>query len=190
MPYQQKVWPDNGAREGRYILLAIALLIAFAFVAIPINQRASTDIVLKSYQVRADQLTTRQQTLVSQLKVSHEEIFDLHLELKDEGTMTVWPSILELKDLYLAPFTEDLNWQNLASISWNGLENGYYSGEMTTPELSLAQVLVNSQNEDSPVIWLHTDAQELPTNINDDLLLKQGWKQVVFVQTHRQAHSH
>lgn len=186
MAHTQKVWPDNGAREGRYIFLSISLLLLLGLVTIPLNQRDDVAVELADHQLRADQMTVAQQTLLSQLKVAHEEIVDLYQDSVEFEDTPMWPQVEQLEELYLAPFTQDQNWRSLAELDWHSLEDGRYLARAGNDDLGYQTVLLDSQDQDEPAIWLHLASIQTP---NADLAHGQ-WQQVVFVQTHRQAHHH
>ncbi|GAL14402.1 hypothetical protein JCM19233_5414 [Vibrio astriarenae] len=169
----------------RYIFICIALLLLFGAIATPLNQRNDAIAELEAHQIRADQLTVEQQTLLTQLKVAHEEIVDLHADNFAFDGADEWPLVEELESLYLPAFTQDLNWQNLAEIKWQNLEDGVYIGEAQNSDLMYSTFLLDSRISSEPVIWLHVDKESYSQD-----LIAQGWTEVVFVQTNRQSHHH
>ncbi|MGL6259804.1 DUF6162 family protein [Vibrio sp. WXL210] len=186
MAYTQKVWPDNGAREGRYIFFCIAILLLLGMVTIPLNQRDNGIVELEAHQLRVDQMSVNQQTLLSQLKIAHEEIVDIYQDNLEFDGADQWPNVDELEALYLAPFVKDHNWNSLAQLDWHSLEDGRYLGKAANDDLGYQSVLLDSQAQDAVHIWLHRASVERP----EIDLIKTHWQEAVFVQTSRQAHHH
>ncbi len=186
MAFIEKVRPDNGAREGRYLLAGIVLLILGGLLTLPFNQRDSDHARLDDNQVAAGSLGQAQQMLMAQLQLAHEEIRDLYLESQELDALAQWPGIQDLSDLYLAPFIQDLNWQAMGEHEWQSLGNGLYLGVSPVAGLDYPSVLLDSRESEAPQIWLYP---ETSVAIESDLE-QLGWYQLVFVKTQRQSHHH
>lgn len=93
----QKVRPDNGSREGKWVALTIAGILACASVLMPLHQVDSPHSAVLSHQIRITDLHQEELGLIAELKLAHEELRDLHAE---SGT---WPDTEEMASLWIAP---------------------------------------------------------------------------------------
>lgn len=76
----QTVRPDNGSREGKWVALTIAGILACASVLMPLHQVDSPHSAVLSHQIRITDLRQEELGLIAELKLAHEELRDLHAE--------------------------------------------------------------------------------------------------------------
>ncbi|MFA0502980.1 hypothetical protein AB4496_29545, partial [Vibrio sp. 10N.222.46.A1] len=97
--------------------------------------------------------------MLSELRLAHEEIRDLRMDLDGD-----WPSVVSLKDEWVAPFVEDQSWKRKGSHTWLLDERGYYfstpSEHATSSEYAaqsdhgFADSFILNANSVSPEIWI------------------------------------
>ncbi len=181
----QSVRADTGGREGKWVGLIIVFILCFATVAIPFNQAESHIEVALDHQVLVTDVEQENLAMLSELRLAHEEIRDLHMDLNGE-----WPSVASLKEEWVAPFVEDQSWKRKGSHAWLLDERGYYfstpseyatpSGQATPIEHGFADSFILNANSVSPEIWIFFGGvASQPTHFDENTLESAGWKLVV-----------
>ncbi|WP_135381448.1 DUF6162 family protein [Vibrio tasmaniensis] len=181
----QSVRADTGGREGKWVGLIIIFILCFATVAIPFNQAESHIEVTLDHQVLVTDVEQENLAMLSELRLAHEEIRDLRMDLDGE-----WPSVVSLKDEWVAPFVEDQSWKRKGSHTWLLDERGYYfstpseyatPSEQATPNThGFADSFVLNANSVSPEIWIFFGGvASQPTQFDENTLESAGWKLVV-----------
>ncbi|MEZ8289332.1 DUF6162 family protein [Vibrio sp. 10N.237.312.B06] len=181
----QSVRADTGGREGKWVGLIIIFIFCFATVAIPFNQAESHIEVTLDHQVLVTDVEQENLAMLSELRLAHEEIRDLRMDLDGE-----WPSVVSLKDEWVAPFVEDQSWKRKGSHTWLLDERGYYfstpseyatPNEQATPNThGFADSFVLNANSVSPEIWIFFGGvASQPTQFDENTLESAGWKLVV-----------
>ncbi|MEZ8039200.1 DUF6162 family protein [Vibrio sp. 1F263] len=181
----QSVRADTGGREGKWVGLIIIFILFFATVAIPFNQAESHIEVTLDHQVLVTDVEQENLAMLSELRLAHEEIRDLRMDLDGE-----WPSVVSLKDEWVAPFVEDQSWKRKGSHTWLLDERGYYfstpseyatPSEQATPNThGFADSFILNANSVSPEIWIFFGGvASQPTQFDENTLESAGWKLVV-----------
>ncbi|MEZ8168200.1 DUF6162 family protein [Vibrio tasmaniensis 1F-187] len=181
----QSVRADTGGREGKWVGLIIIFILCFATVAIPFNQAESHIEVTLDHQVLVTDVEQENLAMLSELRLAHEEIRDLRMDLDGE-----WPSVVSLKDEWVAPFVEDQSWKRKGSHAWLLDERGYYfstpSEHATSSEYAaqsdhgFADSFILNANSVSPEIWIFFGGvASQPTQFDENTLESAGWKLVV-----------
>ncbi|MEZ8771654.1 MULTISPECIES: DUF6162 family protein [Vibrio] len=181
----QSVRADTGGREGKWVGLIIIFILCFATVAIPFNQAESHIEVTLDHQVLVTDVEQENLAMLSELRLAHEEIRDLRMDLDGE-----WPSVVSLKDEWVAPFVEDRSWKRKGSHAWLLDERGYYfstpseyatPSEQATPNThGFADSFILNANSVSPEIWIFFGGvASQPTQFDENTLESAGWKLVV-----------
>ncbi|MEZ9598680.1 hypothetical protein AB4232_07725 [Vibrio sp. 10N.286.46.A8] len=181
----QSVRADTGGREGKWVGLIIIFILCFATVAIPFNQAESHIEVTLDHQVLVTDVEQENLAMLSELRLAHEEIRDLRMDLDGD-----WPSVVSLKDEWVAPFVEDQSWKRKGSHTWLLDERGYYfstpseyatPSEQATPNThGFADSFILNANSVSPEIWIFFGGvASQPTQFDENTLESAGWKQVV-----------
>ncbi|SBS67416.1 DUF6162 family protein [Vibrio atlanticus] len=181
----QSVRADTGGREGKWVGLIIIFILCFATVAIPFNQAESHIEVTLDHQVLVTDVEQENLAMLSELRLAHEEIRDLRMDLDGD-----WPSVVSLKDEWVAPFVEDQSWKRKGSHTWLLDERGYYfstpseyatPSEQATPNThGFADSFILNANSVSPEIWIFFGGvASQPTQFDENTLESAGWKVVV-----------
>lgn len=181
----QGVRADTGGREGKWVGLIIVFILSFATVAIPFHQAESHVKAVLDHQILVTDVEQENLAMLSELRLAHEEIRDLSMDYDGE-----WPSVVSLKDEWVAPFVEDQSWKRKGSHTWLLDERGYYfstpSEQATSSEYAaqsdhgFADSFILNANSVSPEIWIFFGGvASQPTNFDENTLESAGWKMVV-----------
>ncbi|WP_045499616.1 DUF6162 family protein [Vibrio hyugaensis] len=181
----QKIRPDNGNREGKWVALTIAGILAVSTILLPHHQTETEHTDVKSHQVLITDLEQEELAMIAELKLAHEEIRDIHIDANE------WPPISELEEFWVAPFVQDQSWQRKGSHQWQQLDAGIYLG-IRQDEKGAASMLLDSRNEHADIWFIQST-----TMVSDFSLVKvserqkQGWQQIVLVPaSSSNAHAH
>ncbi|MEZ9645992.1 hypothetical protein AB4307_08145 [Vibrio sp. 10N.261.52.C2] len=181
----QGVRADTGGREGKWVGLIIVFILSFATVAIPFRQAESHIKAVLDHQILVTDVEQENLAMLSELRLAHEEIRDLHMDSDGE-----WPSVASLQDEWVAPFVEDQSWKRKGSHTWLLDERGYYfstpSEQATSSEYAaksdhgFADSFILNANSVSPEIWIYLGGvASQPANFDENTLESAGWKMVV-----------
>ncbi|MFS1859557.1 DUF6162 family protein [Vibrio lentus] len=181
----QGVRADTGGREGKWVGLIIVFILSFATVAIPFHQAESHVKAVLDHQILVTDVEQENLAMLSELRLAHEEIRDLRMDSDGE-----WPSVMSLKDEWVAPFVEDQSWKRKGSHTWLLDERGYYfstpSEHATSSEYAaqsehgFADSFILNANSVSPEIWIYLGGvAKQPTRFDENTLESAGWKLVV-----------
>ncbi|MFA0716969.1 hypothetical protein AB4622_13235 [Vibrio splendidus] len=187
----QGVRADTGGREGKWVGLIIVFILSFATVAILFHQAESHVKAVLDHQILVTDVEQENLAMLSELRLAHEEIRDLRMDSDGE-----WPSVVSLKDEWVAPFVEDQSWKRKGSHTWLLDEHGYYfstpseyatsSEQATSSEYAaqsdhgFADSFILNANSVSPEIWIFFGGvASQPTNFDENTLESAGWKLVV-----------
>ncbi|KPL94579.1 DUF6162 family protein [Vibrio splendidus] len=175
----QGVRADTGGREGKWVGLIIVFILCFATVAIPFHQAESHVKSVLDHQTLVTDVEQENLAMLSELRLAHEEIRDLRMDSDGE-----WPSVVSLRDEWVAPFVEDQSWKRKGSHAWLLDERGYYfstpSEYAAQSEHGFADSFILNANSVSPEIWIFFGGvASQPTNFDENTLESAGWKMVV-----------
>ncbi|WP_373939169.1 hypothetical protein L0990_20055 [Vibrio kanaloae] len=187
----QGVRADTGGREGKWVGLIIVFILSFATIAIPFHQAESHVKAILDHQILVTDVEQENLAMLSELRLAHEEIRDLRMDSDGE-----WPSVVSLKDEWVAPFVEDQSWKRKGSHAWLLDERGYYfstpseyatpsedtapSEQATPTDHGFADSFILNTNSVSPEIWVFFGGvASQPTNFDENTLESAGWKMVV-----------
>ncbi|WP_286300574.1 DUF6162 family protein [Vibrio apostichopi] len=181
----QGVRADTGGREGKWVGLIIVFILSFATVAIPFHQAESHVKAVLDHQILVTDVEQENLAMLSELRLAHEEIRDLRMDSDGE-----WPSVVSLKDEWVAPFVEDQSWKRKGSHAWLLDERGYYfstpSEQATSSEYAaqsdhgFADSFILNANSVSPEIWIFFGGvAKQPATFDQHKLESTGWKLVV-----------
>lgn len=181
----QGVRADTGGREGKWVGLIIVFILSFATVAIPFHQAEFHVKAVLDHQILVTDVEQENLAMLSELRLAHEEIRDLRMDSDGE-----WPSVMSLKDEWVAPFVEDQSWKRKGSHTWLLDKRGYYfstpSEHATSSEYAaqsehgFADSFILNANSVSPEIWIYLGGvAELPGTFDQHTLESAGWKMVV-----------
>ncbi|MFL9761839.1 DUF6162 family protein [Vibrio cyclitrophicus] len=175
----QGVRADTGGREGKWVGLIIVFILSFATVTIPFHQAESHVKTVLDHQILVTDVEQENLAMLSELRLAHEEIRDLRMDSDGE-----WPSVVSLKDEWVAPFVQEQSWKRKGSHAWLLDERGYYfstpSEYDASSEHGFADSFILNANSVSPEIWIFLGGvTSQPTQFDEQTLESTGWKLVV-----------
>lgn len=179
----QKVRPDDGNREGKWVVLTIVAILSSAAILMPYHQVATEKPDIQAHQVLITDLHQNELGLIAELKLAHEEIRDLQLET---GT---WPEVSDMEAIWIAPFVKDQNWKRKGSHQWQRIDDGVYIGVKTSAQGSVS-MLLDSRGSQAD-IWFSDSSRSLNAEVLSDLAKRRqhGWQQIVLSDS-SSSHSH
>ncbi|WP_434339485.1 DUF6162 family protein [Motilimonas cestriensis] len=191
MSVQQVIHAANGVREMRWVALVITLLVVIGAGLLPFHQAQQQGRALASHEVDVNQLDPNINAMVSELRLADMEI-QLLKAASASGSAEHWPSIAQLEAMWLSPFVRDKGWLDKGQHQWQQISPGVYQGISLSAQ-TYPQYLLNVSATPSQ-IWFrgnighgHEEADikaksassYINVAINDNLLIKQGWQQVM-----------
>ncbi|PSW15907.1 hypothetical protein C9J01_02535 [Photobacterium rosenbergii] len=197
----ESVKADDGGTEGKWVALAIAVILVIAFFALPYHQAGKVEDKLESYQVSINEIPSSQLAMIAELRLAHEEIRNVFQDNLDSALVSEqvisnshWPLVDELESFWLAPFIKDKSWQHKGRHLWEMVAEGVYLGvpqELGPNQENTAIVLISTEIE--PIIWFKSTsvekAIETPSSFTSSALAEFGWSQVSFPDSkHRHSH--
>ncbi|MGF1793801.1 hypothetical protein L4D21_24735, partial [Photobacterium profundum] len=182
----QTVRSDDGGREGKWIALSIALILAVATLLLPYHQAAIAQQAVKSYQISIKDLDTESLAMIAELRLAHEEIRNIYQDGIDFENREIWADISELEALWIAPFIKDKSWERKGKHAWIKVAPAFYQGIPELDSGTVSTILHTAQAE--PDIWLNLSRTAKPFMSDDSQLdkawlMNAGWKQVVFANS-------
>lgn len=183
----QGVVSEKGGQEGKWIAFLCALILLIGALLLPHNQTQHQSSTIAAHQVSIKSLTQQPLAMIADLRLAHEEIYQLYQESHD------WQSVKQLEQQWIPPFVQDKSWQYQGQHRWQKIADGVYQG---VPAGEGARYILNSQQAEVD-IWLDLKGQasliDLPqqgaTSLALSQLIESGWMQVVF-QPELSATSH
>ncbi len=175
----QGVRADTGGREGKWVGLIIVFILSFATIAIPFHQAETHVKAVLDHQILVTDVEQENLAMLSELRLAHEEIRDLRMDSDGE-----WPSVVSLKDEWVAPFVEDQSWKRKGSHTWLLDARGYYfstpSDYAAQSDHGFADSFILNANSVSPEIWIYLGGvAKQPATFDQHTLESTGWKLVV-----------
>ncbi|HIF9545200.1 TPA: DUF6162 family protein [Photobacterium damselae] len=154
----QSVRSDNGSREGKWVALSIATILAVSALLLPYHQAAQEEQLLGAHQQAVADLNTENLAMVAELRLAHEEIRNLYTDNQIDSAsskLTLWPDHKELEALWLAPFVQDQSWERKGKHQWEKVTDSVYFGMNTLQKGANSVVLISEYEE--PEIWFAQD---------------------------------
>ncbi|MCP4954138.1 MAG: hypothetical protein GY919_00775 [Photobacterium aquimaris] len=181
---RQSVASDNGGKEGKWVGGIIVIILLVAAGLLPFHQDKTQSQPLDTYQVAVTELSPDELAMVAELRLAHEEIRNINQDNREFDNQNRWPNMVELSELWLAPFIEDKSWERKGRHQWQHLNGAIYQG-IRREKQGASSVILNS-NSPEPDIWLALSQDTTPLVINKDTvfetqqLIDNGWTQIVF----------
>ncbi|PSW20309.1 hypothetical protein C9I98_09680 [Photobacterium sanctipauli] len=193
----QTVRADDGGKEGKWVGLSIALILLLAVMLLPHHQSISKAQALDAHQVSVNDLAGPELAMVAELRLAHEEIRNIHQDNLDFGVHSelLWPDMVELEEIWLAPFVHDKSWEHKGRHNWQVIAPAFYLGIRQMEQGTAHVVLYSGEHE--PDIWFalspKAKAMSASAELSTEALIDAGWTQVVFalsVQNQTDNHLH
>ena len=198
----ESVKADDGGTEGKWVALAIFVILAVAFIALPYHQAGGAKQPLLAHQVSIKDLPSSELAMVAELRLAHEEIRNLfqdNLDFHNSDDVSPlmasdqhWPAVEELEALWLPPFVKDKSWKHKGQHHWQLIGGGVYLGMPQERNNEALPVVLISKSH-APDIWFKpasaTHAINNSASFTSSTLVESGWIQVAF-DDKNQRHAH
>ena len=180
---EQLVKPAGAGHETAWVALCALTIVLVAGAVIGVRSPPPETAAVAAHQLDArDDLTAAEQGIYADLRLVVIELPGLHEQAR--------PSVAELREADLPPFTSDLGTSGRGGHVWSAIHREQadaYLGLSAAPEVAgsmLLRLLPHDAQaphaDEEPDIWLHRAARpELPSRLAPDDLIAKGWKQVV-----------
>jgi len=187
--------PADGKGETQNVLKLICCILLVTAVCVHLRARKDSEMPLENWQLSAfHHLEGTDQAVFNALYIAAQDIVALHHEAGH------WPTVKELQDYYIPPFTKDLSWVQWGKVRWKRItpmasasDAVVYLGSKGRSKGQGAYLLVMSHlhtsatarkkgkmSEQMAKIWLNADPKaSAPDTFIPDSLVRNGWKQIV-----------
>jgi hypothetical protein len=180
---EQLVNPAGAGHETAWVALCAVTIVLVAAAVIGVRAPPVETVAVAAHQLDArDDLTAAEQGIYADLRLVVIELPGLHEQAR--------PSVAELREADLPPFTADLGSSGRGGHVWSviqGQQADAYVGLSAAPDVAGSMLLrllphdaQAAHPDEEPDIWLHRAARpELPRHLASEELIAKGWKQVV-----------
>lgn len=180
---EQLVKPAGAGHETVWVALCALTIVLVAGAVIGVRSPPAETAAIAAHQLDArDDLTAAEQGVYADLRLVEIELPDLHDQAR--------PSVAELREAALPPFTSDLGSSGRGGHVWSLVQSQQadgYVGLSEVPEVAGSMLLrlspqhaAASHADEEPDIWLHrANRPGRPLNLTTEALIADGWKQVV-----------
>jgi hypothetical protein len=175
-PTTQVVRPAGAGHETLNVLLLCLLILAVAGSVVAWRGVSHEPEPVATHQLDARRdLSASEQGIYADLRVTLDEIRLLRQE------QTSLPTPQHLADEGFAPFARDASSVSRGGHAWQLLADTAYFGHSQTPAVAGSFVmLVSTDDQTAPDIWLNRDASlKVPSELTAAALSAAGWKQIV-----------
>jgi hypothetical protein len=175
-PTTQVVRPAGAGHETLNVLLLCLLILAVAGSVVAWRGVSHEPEPVATHQLDARRdLSASEQGIYADLRVTLDEIRLLRQEQQS------LPTPQHLADEGFAPFARDASSVSRGGHAWQLLADTAYFGHSQTPAVAGSFVmLVSTDDQTAPDIWLNRDASlKVPSELTAAALSAAGWKQIV-----------
>ncbi len=195
---QEIIKPLDTRSETMVVFTVSVVILIVALVAILLRREAGIERYLLPYQISAySDLESDVQAIYQDLYAAALEIDAVHDE-SGEG----WPSIVELEEEYMAPFTRDRAWAERGQIRWTTFTfshsrrhvAAYFGQAQKSTSLGSLLLILNHRHQDDDTnaiaavleeeshmdIWYDATGElAFQGEYEDGTLIATGWKEVI-----------
>ncbi len=180
---EQLVKPAGAGNETAWVALCALTIVLVAGAVIGVRTPPAETVTVAVHQLDArDDLTAAEQGIYADLRLVSIELPELDEQAR--------PSVAELEEAALPPFTSDIGSSSRGGHVWSviqGQQADAYMGLSAAPDVAGSMLLLlpphrtgASHGDDEPEIWLHRAARpDGPGDLEREALIASGWKQVV-----------
>jgi hypothetical protein len=185
----QVVRPAGSRAETAVVLLAVLAVGIAATLLARANSQQGKPPVLQDWQLSSFyDLTASDQAIYNALNTAAETLWVI---FDDEG---IWATVPELADpeIGVPPFIRDVSWKQTGEVQWAREQaasfdgaTAYYGHGGKLPKQGAYLLILNHAHKgagyvNQSIVWLNPDpAAPAPATLNQDSLVRQGWRQVV-----------
>lgn len=173
----EKLKPASSKKENIYLGIMIVFLILNAFLLIKIRKPKMTEQKIESGQISS-------YTEFSNIEAGiYSDLTNFVSEIKMKGKEEKLPTVKQLEDELIPPFTKDITWEERGKLTWDRIDRGkmtYYVGlcENVMTSGNFIVTVDNENRENTKILFIktHLHKDEVEFAIDENF---PGWKEIV-----------
>ena len=173
----EKLKPASSKKENIYLGIMIVFLILNAFLLIKMRKPKMTEQKIESGQISS-------YTEFSNIEAGiYSDLTNFVSEIKMKGKEEKLPTVKQLEDELIPPFTKDITWEERGKLTWDRIDREkmtYYVGlcenVMTSGNFIVTVDNENRENTNILFIKTHLHKDEVEFAIDENF---PGWKEIV-----------
>ena len=173
----EKLKPASAKKENIYLGIMIVFLILNAFLLIKMRKPKMTEQKIESGQISS-------YTEFSNIEAGiYSDLTNFVSEIKMKGKEEKLPTVKQLEDELIPPFTKDITWEERGKLTWDRIDREkmtYYVGlcENVMTSGNFIVTVDNENRENTKILFIktHLHKDEVEFAIDENF---PGWKEIV-----------
>ena len=173
----EKLKPASSKKENIYLGIMIVSLILNAFLLIKMRKPKMTEQKIESGQISS-------YTEFSNIEAGiYSDLTNFVSEIKMKGKEEKLPTVKQLEDELIPPFTKDITWEERGKLTWDRIDREkmtYYVGlcENVMTSGNFIVTVDNENRENTKILFIktHLHKDEVEFAIDENF---PGWKEIV-----------
>jgi hypothetical protein len=173
----EKLKPASSKKENIYLGIMIVFLILNAFLLIKMRKPKMTEQKIESGQISS-------YTEFSNIEAGiYSDLTNFVSEIKMKGKEEKLPTVKQLEDELIPPFTKDITWEERGKLTWDRIDREkmtYYVGlcENVMTSGNFIVTVDNENRENTKILFIktHLHKDEVEFAIDENF---PGWKEIV-----------
>lgn len=173
----EKLKPASSKKENIYLGIMIVFLILNAFLLIRMRKPKMTEQKIESGQISS-------YTEFSNIEAGiYSDLTNFVSEIKMKGKEEKLPTVKQLEDELIPPFTKDITWEERGKLTWDRIDREkmtYYVGlcENVMTSGNFIVTVDNENRENTKILFIktHLHKDEVEFAIDENF---PGWKEIV-----------
>ena len=173
----EKLKPAISKKENIYLGIMIVFLILNAFLLIKMRKPKMTEQKIESGQISS-------YTEFSNIEAGiYSDLTNFVSEIKMKGKEEKLPTVKQLEDELIPPFTKDITWEERGKLTWDRIDREkmtYYVGlcENVMTSGNFIVTVDNENRENTKILFIktHLHKDEVEFAIDENF---PGWKEIV-----------
>ena len=173
----EKLKPASSKKENIYLGIMIVFLILNAFLLIKMRKPKMTEQKIESGQISS-------YTEFSNIEAGiYSDLINFVSEIKMKGKEEKLPTVKQLEDELIPPFTKDITWEERGKLTWDRIDREkmtYYVGlcENVMTSGNFIVTVDNENRENTKILFIktHLHKDEVEFAIDENF---PGWKEIV-----------
>jgi len=173
----EKLKPASSKKENIYLGIIIVFLILNAFLLIKMRKPKMTEQKIESGQISS-------YTEFSNIEAGiYSDLTNFVSKIKMKGKEEKLPTVKQLEDELIPPFTKDITWEERGKLTWDRIDREkmtYYVGlcENVMTSGNFIVTVDNENRENTKILFIktHLHKDEVEFAIDENF---PGWKEIV-----------
>ena len=173
----EKLKPASSKKENIYLGIAVVSLILIASMLIKLGKPKITEQKIESGQISS-------YTEFSNIEAGiYSDLTNFVSEIKMKGKEEKLPTVKQLEDELIPPFTKDITWEERGKLTWDRIDREkmtYYVGlcENVMTSGNFIVTVDNENRENTKILFIktHLHKDEVEFAIDENF---PGWKEIV-----------